>query len=63
MAKTAQAAGTSPPVAKFSKEQLLKSRRYSERRDMLAALLKDDKQYSHAEVEAAMDKFLKGKVN
>jgi len=49
-------------VSKFSKEQLLKSQRYRERRDLLTALLKDGKQYSHVEVQKLIDEFMKGKV-
>lgn len=50
-------------VPKFSKEQLLKSNWYSHRRDVLMALLDDDKQYSHAAVDRLIGKFMKGKVN
>ena len=49
-------------VSKFSKEQILKSQRYHERRDLLTALLKDGKQYSHVEVQTLIDKFMRGKV-
>lgn len=48
---------------KFTKAQLLKSTRYSDRRDALSVLLEDDKSYSHKEVETILDKFLKKKVN
>lgn len=52
-----------PPVSKFSKQQLLQSKRYSERRDLLTALLKDGKEYTHADVQALIDDFMmKGKV-
>ena len=50
------------PSSTFSKEQLLKSQRYHERRDLLTALLKDGKQYSHVEVQTLIDKFMRGKV-
>ena len=53
-------AGESPPVTKFSKEQILKSTRYEERRDLLTALLKNGKTYSHADVERMIDDFMKG---
>lgn len=49
-------------ASKFSKEQILKSQRYHERRDLLTALLKDGKQYSHVEVQTLIDDFMKGKV-
>ena len=50
------------PSSTFSKEQLLKSQRYHERRDLLTALLKDGKQYSHVDVQTLIDDFMKGKV-
>lgn len=49
-------------VSKFSKKEILKSQRYRERRDLLTALLKDGKQYSHDEVQTLIDNFMKGKV-
>lgn len=48
---------------KFSKEQLLRSARYIKRRDLIGALLKDGVKYSHEEVDAAIEKYMKGKVN
>lgn len=50
-------------VSKYDKQQLLKTARYKDRRDLLAALLKDDTQYSHAEVQKLIDEFMKGKVS
>lgn len=49
-------------MLRFSKEQLLKSQRYCERRDLLTALLAENKQYSHAQIEALISEFMKGKV-
>ena len=48
--------------AKFSKEQLLKSNWYSHRRDVLTALLKDETEYSHSEVEKIIKNFFEKKV-
>lgn len=45
--------------SKYSKEQLLKSKKYSNRKDLLGVLLDDKKEYSFAEVEAEIDKFMK----
>lgn len=45
--------------SKYSKEQLLKSKKYSNRKDLLVVLLDDKKEYSFAEVEAEIDKFMK----
>lgn len=50
-------------VTKYTKKQLLKSKRYSNRRDVLTALLDDDKAYSLDEVDKKVAKFMKGKVN
>ncbi len=46
----------------FSKEQLLKSQRYHERRDLLNVLLQSDKRYSHDDVKTLIGEFMKGKV-
>lgn len=47
----------------LSKEQLLKSRRYRSRRDLLCALLEDGRRYSRAEVDALIDEFMKRGVS
>lgn len=44
-------------VQTFSKAQLVRSRRYINRRDALNALLKDGKTYSLAEVDEILKKF------
>lgn len=45
--------------SKYSKEQLLKSKKYSNRKDLLGVLLDDKKEYSFAEVDEEIDKFMK----
>lgn len=60
MAKASTAAKAAVP--KHSKEQLLRSNRYANQRDLIGALLEDDKQYTLAEVDTAIDNFMKGKV-
>ena len=47
----------------FSKEQLLKSKKYRNRRDALGVILADDKMYSKEDVDSLLEKFMKGKVN
>ncbi len=47
---------------KFTKEQLLSAERFSGRKDALGALLRDNREYTIAEAEGALDKFMKGKV-
>lgn len=46
--------------AKFTKNQLVKSKRYANCRDALSALLKDDETYTHEEVERILENFYKG---
>ena len=36
---------------KYSKQQILKSKKYSDKQDLINALLKDDTQYSITEVD------------
>lgn len=48
--------------ASFTKAQILASKKYSNRQDILNALLVDDKNYSLIEVDALIEKFMKGKV-
>ena len=63
MAKTnteaaeAQATGTA-----YTKEQLLASVKYANRRDLISALLDDGETYTLDKVDALIDKFMKGKV-
>lgn len=46
----------------FSKEQILKSSRYVDKRDTLNALLEDDKRYKLKEVDTFISDFLKKEV-
>lgn len=46
-------------VAKYTVEQLAKSRKYESKRDVLHAVLESNKTYSHAEVEKAIETFNK----
>lgn len=48
--------------ATFTKQQLITSKKYAEKKDLLNALLVDGKSYSMAEAEGILDNFLKGKV-
>jgi hypothetical protein len=48
---------------KFTKEQLLQSKRYIDRTDLLNVLLEADKSYSLEEVDGLIEDFMKGKVN
>lgn len=48
---------------KFSKQQLVASKKYSVQRDVLNALLEDGQVYTFDEVDRKLKEFLKGKVN
>ena len=47
----------------FTKEQILASKKYSNRRDALGAILSDDGKYTFEKVDSLLEKFMKGKVN
>lgn len=46
----------------FTKEKILNFKKYSHRIDLLNVLLDDGKAYTTDEVDALIDKFMKGKV-
>lgn len=46
----------------FTKEKIIKFKRYSNRIDLLNALLDDNKAYTLDEVDALINNFMKGKV-
>lgn len=46
----------------FTKAALLQAKKYEEQRDLLNALLKDDREYTASEVADLVENFLKGKV-
>ena len=50
-------------VISYSKKQILDSKKYKNRRDALGAILADGKEYTLEEVDALLEKFMKGKVN
>lgn len=52
----------SEDLSKFSKSQIVNSKKYSNRRDLLAALLEQDKEYSFSDIEEIINKFNEKKV-
>lgn len=48
---------------KFSKQSILSSEKYENRRDLLSAVLEEDRMYEKTEIEKAIENFMKGKVN
>ena len=47
---------------RFTKKQVLASKSISYSKDLIDAILKEDETYTLKEVEKAIDKYLKGKV-
>lgn len=47
----------------YSKEQILMSNRYKNRKDLINVLLEDGKYYSTDTVDKMIEKFMKGKVS
>lgn len=47
---------------KFTKEQIVNSKKYIEHSDIVRALLEDNKTYTIKEVDNIIEKFRKGKV-
>lgn len=47
---------------KFTKNQIMQSKRFKKRRDILNALLDEDKTYTTIEVEKILNTKMKGKV-
>ena len=47
----------------FSKEQILQSKKYRDRRDLLSVLLTDQESYSFKAVDDIIKKFMEGEVS
>lgn len=47
---------------KFSKEQIVKAKKFQDNVDLLNAILKNDKEYTLKEVDEIIENFKKGKV-
>ncbi|MDE5996121.1 MAG: hypothetical protein K2G56_04315 [Eubacterium sp.] len=47
----------------FTKEQILASEKYADKRDILGAILCDSDVYTEEQISSLIDKFMKGKVN
>lgn len=63
MAKNETAAPVkAAPEAVYTREQVMSSQRYANRRDLVSVLLESGKTYTLAEVDALINKFMKGAV-
>ncbi len=60
--KNTGGAKTEQNEQKFSKEQILASARYANRRDLVDALLDKDKSYTFETVDNMIEKYKKGQV-
>lgn len=49
-------------IIKYSKEQIVNSNKYANRKDLLNSLLEDSRSYSFEEVDTVVDNFMKGTV-
>lgn len=58
---TAVKAGVKAKIT-YSKSKILNSKRYEHRVDLLGVLLDDSEAYTFDEVDALVEKFMKGKV-
>lgn len=48
---------------KYAKDNIVKSNYYKQHRDLLNALLEDNKSYTKSEIQIIIDGYLKKKVN
>ena len=58
----AKESSTAEKTAVFSKAQILQSKRYANRRDLLTAVLSEDITYTDKEIESKINEYMKGKV-
>lgn len=54
---------TAAESVKFTKDKLLRAAIFSERKDVLGAVIKDGEELTTQEAQARLEKFMKGKVN
>lgn len=47
---------------RFTKDQILSSARYAGKRDIIRAVLEENKQYDLSEVDQIIENYMKGKV-
>ncbi|MCL2083507.1 MAG: hypothetical protein FWH04_09795 [Oscillospiraceae bacterium] len=59
-AKGKNRAAENEAEVRFEKRVLLNSERYKKQRDLLAALLEDGQEYTLAQADAQIQKFMKG---
>lgn len=62
MAENAKEVKENKPATKYTKTRLMTSESYKAHRDLLSVILSDDMEYTKAEVDKAIDDYMKGKV-
>lgn len=50
-------------IERFTKEQIINSKKYNKYRDVLKSILEENKSYSIEDIEQIIKEFLKRKVN
>ncbi len=60
--ETMAAPAKAAPEAAYTREQVMSSQRYASRRDLVSVLLENGKTYTLTEVDALINKFMKGAV-
>lgn len=50
-------------INKFTKQQIIESKKFKNRVDLLRVVLDENKEYSLEDVQKEIEKFMKGKVN
>ena len=48
---------------KYTKESILNSKKYSERKDILSVILKEDEEYTSNDIDDILNKVMKGEIN
>ena len=60
--QTVTSAAPTKTATRFTKKQLLGSKRFEERKDALGAILSDTETYTVEEAQKLLDDFMKGQV-
>lgn len=47
---------------RYTKQKILSSKQFANRRDLLSVILKDDMEYTEEQVKKELETFMKGKV-
>lgn len=63
VSKVVKEVATKQEETKFTKEQIIKAKKYRDRRDLVNAILVNNNSYTLTEVDELINKFMKGSVN